>query len=285
MAKRIATPKESGGYGYVFENEVAAFFLSHLLSGRPPFDPGFGTISHIKFQTRAGGWFLDDILLILNNNSEIRNFALSVRSRSEFTQKSAPREFVSLAWQQFLQKGKTPFDRKSDFLGLVTTPSVPEAVFDLLEKATSYDPDTLPLRLRQSASKNEISIFNSFACPKSISRKYAKRKLKTGEFLRCIKIFEFNFRKSSPTQLLQATEQCKDMLDSGSNTNATSLWESLLKIANEYRPKGSTLTRNELVSKLKSRFKLKDFPDYRPDLVDLSKHTKQIIATIPGNNG
>jgi hypothetical protein len=45
MPKKVAPPKVTAGGGFGFEDKTAAYFLSCLLSDKPPFDPALGTIS------------------------------------------------------------------------------------------------------------------------------------------------------------------------------------------------------------------------------------------------
>src|SRR3712207_1697515 len=133
MSKNIAPPKLTGGGGFVFEDKVAAYFLVCLLSGETPLDPSIGMISRVDFQTRADGWFLDDILLTLTTRGGIRRCALSVKSNQQFSGPSAPAEFVRAAWEQFLHHGSSVFERTSDYLGLVTAP-LPGALSTQLEE-------------------------------------------------------------------------------------------------------------------------------------------------------
>jgi hypothetical protein len=65
MKGELAPPKTTGGEGFVFENDVCAYFLAVMLSGRPPLAPIPGTLSRIDFQTRADGWLVDDALLTI----------------------------------------------------------------------------------------------------------------------------------------------------------------------------------------------------------------------------
>ena len=53
MAKQVAPPKVTGGGGFVFEDKVAAYFLSFPLSGQPPLTPAPGLLSRSDFQTRV----------------------------------------------------------------------------------------------------------------------------------------------------------------------------------------------------------------------------------------
>jgi hypothetical protein len=53
MPKRVAPPKLTGGGGFVFEDDVAAYFLACLLAGHPPLDPTLGFLTRVDFQTRS----------------------------------------------------------------------------------------------------------------------------------------------------------------------------------------------------------------------------------------
>lgn len=59
----VATAKQTGGGGFLYEDRVNAYFLACMLTGTPPFNKEYGIIEKIKFQVRADGWFFDDVLL------------------------------------------------------------------------------------------------------------------------------------------------------------------------------------------------------------------------------
>jgi hypothetical protein len=139
VAKQIAPPKATGGGGFVFEDKPASYFLACLLSGQPPRDPSLGLLSRVDFQTRVDGWFLDDLLLTLIFGGDIRRCALSVKSNQQFTANAAPREFVTLAWEQFLHEGTTHFRRDRDLLGLVVT-SFPQELAFVTQSITTEVP-------------------------------------------------------------------------------------------------------------------------------------------------
>ena len=70
MNGEISPPKTTGGEGFVFENDVCAYYLAVMLLGRPPLAPIPGALSRIDFQTRAGGWLVDDALLTIEQQGD-----------------------------------------------------------------------------------------------------------------------------------------------------------------------------------------------------------------------
>ena len=122
MARSVAAPKITGGGGFVFENCVCAWFLACMLVEEPPFEPELGVPVRVDFQTRPDGWLLDDILVTTVAGSRRHRIALSIKSNAQFTATSAPSDFVTDVWEQWLHIGSSVFHRTKDFLGLVTGP-------------------------------------------------------------------------------------------------------------------------------------------------------------------
>lgn len=122
MASHVAPPKNTGGGGFVFEDDVCAWLLTAMLVGEPVFDVDCGPPIRLDVQTRPDGWFLDDVLVTTSLGTLRHRFALSVKSNTQFTATSAPSDFVAAAWEQWLHIGSTVFNTAFDFIGLVTAP-------------------------------------------------------------------------------------------------------------------------------------------------------------------
>jgi hypothetical protein len=290
VAKQIAPPKVTGGGGFVFEDKVAAYFLACLLSGKPPLDPSLGLLSRVDFQTRVDGWFLDDLLLTLVFGGDPRRCALSVKSNQQFTADAAPREFVTLAWQQFLQEGTTHFRRECDLLGLVVTPLPPELakeLYELLSWAQMQAPESLPDRLTAPGFASELKrrLFRSFACPDELTARHGIRDTNIGELLRCIRVLSFDFEHDPSTRLQSAVQHCRSVLRSGALEEAVSLWERLLAIAHEHRPRAGYLDLPRLLEQVRSSFQLKDYPNYQADWTRLLARTRENLTIIPDKIG
>jgi len=69
MARELATTKETGGGGFSFADKVAAWFLLQMLRRTVVLAPEDGAITEVQFETRESGWLLDDLLLVLGNDS------------------------------------------------------------------------------------------------------------------------------------------------------------------------------------------------------------------------
>ena len=115
MAKQVATPKQVGGGGYTFEDQVSASFLLKMLSGDYPLSATEGQIESVRFQKRVDGWFLDDVVLMLRKpDASTGALAVSVKSNSQITDSGFPSDFSEAIWEQRLHVGTQQFDVNSD---------------------------------------------------------------------------------------------------------------------------------------------------------------------------
>ena len=291
MSKKIAPPKVTGGGGFVFEDNVAAYLLSFLLTGRPPLDPALGIISRIDFQTRVDGWFLDDMLLTLTSGAGTRQCAFSIKSGQQFTARGVvSKEFVTAAWQQFLHEGTTRFTKSRDRLGLITRPlpgDLGAELDELLGMARTQEPADLPVRLGVPgyASRIKRSLFASLSCPEDLCAKYGLTDADTAELMRHLVVLESDLERQSSESLREALENCRSALVSGSPSEAQSLWQGLVGIASEYRPTAGSLDRLELVDRLRSRFRLKGYLDHQEDWTRLLAQTQQNLDAVPDRIG
>lgn len=246
MVKQIAPSKITGGGGFNFEDKVVAYFITCLLSGKPPMDPDLGIITRIDFQTRSLGWYLDDILLSLESAGRIRYCAFSIKSNRQFSGVSAPKDFVLSVWEQFLQE-KLPdeeaiqvFIKNRDYLGLVLAPISPDLAKDLhllLEMARKQDPKDIPNRISKEnyTSDSVRRIFSSFDCPDQLAKTHDITERNTGELLRHIRYIQFDFEAEPSDRLREAIQNCRSILCDESLEESQRLWEKLLIISKEYR--------------------------------------------------
>jgi hypothetical protein len=102
MADRVAPVSLTGGAGFDFEDQVAAYFLAEMLAVSEPLEPGDGAIARIDWQARSEGWLLDDLVLSLSRRGGVGRLALSIKSDRQVTTSGFPSDFVRVAWQQWL---------------------------------------------------------------------------------------------------------------------------------------------------------------------------------------
>ena len=122
MSIHLATPKQTSGAGFSFEDKVVAYYLVWMLTGEAPFRRIHGAIERIDCQVQVDGWRLDDLLLTLSQNSHQHRYAFSIKSNVQFTASSAPFDFVQMAWSLLLQEGSSSFSTDSYMMGLISPP-------------------------------------------------------------------------------------------------------------------------------------------------------------------
>ncbi|MFZ0051444.1 MAG: hypothetical protein WAK96_06685, partial [Desulfobaccales bacterium] len=100
----------TGGAGFTFEDHVAAWFLAHLISNRPPLETDFGVVISADFQVGESGWLLED-LLITGKSGEAapRRLSVSIKRDRQVTRRGFPSNFVEAAWNQWLATQRNPF--------------------------------------------------------------------------------------------------------------------------------------------------------------------------------
>jgi len=281
----VAPPKSTGGGGFVFEDKVGAWFLAHMLTDEPPFEAELGRIERIDFQTRPDGWFLDDLLLTLAASDGPHRCALSVKSNVQFGSSSAPSDFVRTAWKQFLHKGTACFDSMTDYMGLVTAPlhgDVRSALAFVLETARKGDPQLLPARYAKTgwANKTKRALFESFSCPPDLAKVHGVTSGDTGRLLALLQFLQFDFEELPSESEKIVIERCRRALKSGDVDEARKLWDRLLQISADRRPKAGCITRESLLDDLRSQFRLADRPDHRPDWDQLKNLTTTCVAQV-----
>lgn len=283
MATSVAPPKNTGGGGFVFEDEVCASLLAYMLVGEPVFGVDCGPPVRLDFQTGADGWFLDDVLVTTSVGPVRHRFALSVKSNPQFTATSAPRDFVAAAWKQFLHIGSTTFDASLDFIALITAPlsgAAALSVLKLIEKARANDPSLLASRLATSnwASADERELFASFACPATLGQ--TKTDVDTAHLMQRLRFLQRDFGVVASEAMNRALQLCRRAVRSQTAADAQTLWSILRELASELRPKAGSLTLVELVERLRARIALADYPDHSGDWATLDARSTREAGLV-----
>ncbi len=286
MASNVAAPKNTGGGGFVFEDDVCSWLLACMLAGEPPFGSNLGAIERVDFQTRPDGWFLDDALATTSDGSSRHRFALSIKSNAQVTASSAPADFVGCVWDQWHHVGSQVFDRAADFMGLVTTPlsgAARTAVSGLVEKACAGDPELLAARIATPnwASEEERALFSSFTCPPDLANASGTTDADTGQVLARLRFHQHDFGAIASESLNACLRLCRAALKSNGQGNAENLWSALRGISAELRPKAGSITRSALVDRLRTRFVLADYPDHSADWVRLDAQSTAAATQVP----
>jgi hypothetical protein len=278
----VAPPKNTGGGGFVFEEEVCAWLMLCMLAGEPPLEPALGLISRLDFQARVDGWLLDDIVVTTVRGAELHRIALSVKSTSQFGSAAAPGDFVLTVWQQWIHIGSGIFDRSHDYLGLVTT-TVPEpprnALSGLLTKANAADAADFASRLATPgwANEGERRLFDSFKPPSALAYHVSNADFETTALVQRLRFLSFDFGIPNSESSKNALRLARDATSPGS---AESLWEAVCAISKELRPKAGHIKRADLIERLSGNFRLAEHPDYRRDWTRLDAFSRENLDSF-----
>ncbi len=284
--KNVATPKQTGGAGFAFENKVVAYYLLWMLTGSPPFSLSHGSITRINCQVRVDGWLLDDLLLTFSSKNKEYQYAFSIRSNPQFTSKSAPSDFVENIWSQYLNEISKVFDQENDHMGIICVPhpNPPKiAIQSLLRKAQTQTPEQLSSRIdvKNYASEVERDLFKSFACPSELAKKYNIDRNSIGKLLKKTSVIELDFENSDSFDEAKAIFLCSLMVQDCALNTGKKLWQALCQVAQQIRTTGGGKTRKELLSDLHSSFELRDLSDFADDWKRLRAWCNNELENIP----
>jgi hypothetical protein len=282
-ASNVAPPKNTGGGGMVFEDDVCAWLLAAMLVGEPVFGVENGSPIRLDFQTRPDGWFLDDVLVTTAAGATHHRFAVSVKSNEQFTATSAPSDFVAVAWEQWFHIGSKVFDVALDYMGLVTAPlsgAAASSVSGLTEKARAHDPELFGSRIMTPkwASADERALFQSFSCPASLGR--STTNVDTARILQRLRFVQHDFGAVISESQNRALELCRRAVRSQIAADAQALWSILREIAAELRPHAGSLTLFGLVDRLRTRIALAEYPDHARDWVTLDARSAREAGLV-----
>lgn len=283
MASKVAPPKNTGGGGFVFEDDVCAWLLASMLVGERIFGTKCGALVRVDFQTRPDGWFIDDVLVTTALGERRHRFALSLKSNAQFTAKAAPSDFVKDAWEQWFQVGSAAFDAASDFMVLVTAPlsgAAANSIRGLSEKSQVNDPSLFPARLATPnwSSDNERSLFASFSCPAALGR--ATTYEDTARLLQRLRFLSRDFGILPSDSENTALELCRRAVRSHTAVDAQDLWNILRKIASALRPQAGSLTLIDLINQLRAQVLLAEYPDHAEDWTTLDSRSAREVKLV-----
>jgi hypothetical protein len=288
MAK-VATPKQTGGGGFNFEDKATAYFLAKMLSGGPPLGPAPGNLLKIAFQARPDGWLLDDLLLTLDDGQAKHMAAASAKSNRHITGTGVPAETLKDIWNQFLNIDHQLFDQQQDYLLFIVAPlarSVSANLTGLIKSAQTGDPAVLAGRLNSGTfSQAQLALFNGFACPVPWKTSHKLTAADTFRLLSRIILLEFDFQDTASQNEMQVIAELCQVLRSRDQAEAVRLYRRLCAIRGEIAPHGGQIDRQGLLKLLIADFELSSLPQYDADWKKIGALTAYKLANIPDKIG
>ena len=292
MPKNIATSKQTGGGGFVFEDKVSAWFLANMLSNNPPFNTELGRISKIDFQVRQDGWLLDDLLLTINANEQsITKIAISVKSNTlQINSEGLAEELVNDLWSQYLNDLNAVFNKDTDYLCIVTallSKEISTSLNKVISSAKATDSFTFLSRITSheegAFSQIQKKIFNSLDCPATLKTKHNVQDVEVVDLLKRIILLEFDFEASMSKDENSLKSLCRNCL-SDPNQEIT-LYETLCNIRGHYAPLSGQITYVNLIDSLKTKFTLKGVLNHIQDWDNLKNDVTTRISLLPDKIG
>jgi hypothetical protein len=289
-AKKSASPKQTGGGGGVFEEEVIAYFLADMLTGRAPFTVPNGKIIQLDTQRPAAVWPLDDLLLVIEGVGKRHRIAFSIKSNQQFTAQGFPADFVRSAWEQLLTTSIGTFDATVDFAGFITAPLNADYANDLsglLNRSQQQEAATLAkeINLPNVTNARTRELYRSFACPADLAAQYPSAETLTGRGLARLIWQPFDFEEQQSQRVVEVRDRLRAALVSGAAAEAAALWSALCREGRKLRPNAGSRTLPRLADELRHRFQLLGYPDNRADWVRMREAAESVARQIPQRIG
>jgi len=257
--KELAKIKSTGGFGFTFEDKVAANFFCKMLDGTDPLNIQKAQLMRVGFQVSAGGWKLDDLLLEMRDDLGLLRCAISVKSAAYLTKAGFKKDFSTDAWSQWISG--VPFDQQRDMMALAVgemSHDVSVAWADIERRITSGTPELLAAQLTQKGSSSalERDIFKSL----ELTQPAPRSSVEAAKLLKQLRVRHFGITVDS-----DGVKQCLSLLKIEDQSTAGELWNELQQIASVLRVTGGTTDLDELLRRLRAKYQLKAHPNYRGD--------------------
>lgn len=289
----VATVKQTAGAGFMFEDKVTAWLCSYFLLNKNPFTPDHGKINKIKFQSRADGWLLDDMVLTMATSTGVKShIAVSSKSNKQFTATGPKSDLLYDLWNQFLNSDDSGlFDQEKDYLCVITSPlgtKVSEDLNNIIKSANAQGYEVFHKRILQgdkSTSESMRKLYNGFSCPENLLTKLDNDDSLLAKLLSRMLILEFDFENVISNYEKMTLQNCRELLLDPSPENESKLYETLTAIRAKFGEKGGYVDRQRLTETIRHKFQLKGFPNHEQDWQQINIISRQKLAAIPDKIG
>jgi hypothetical protein len=286
--REVATPKQTGGGGFVFEDKVTAWFCAHFLADTIPLNKSLGKIIRIDFQVRPEGWLFDDLLLTQKNaDGETCRTAVSVKSNIQFNSKGPIDDLLYDLWNQYVGEPQKVFDPSKDYFCIVNSvmpSSISEDLIDLLSCAKKMDSEVFFERVTNDKGGFSITkrkLFKSFYCPAEIASKFKIEDKDTVTMLSRLFFMEFDFEKPNSNSENSIISMVRNVVADPDGKIEIRLYESLCGIGSELAPFSGYLDYRKLINRFAPLFDLKGFPNHSADWQKIHSLSSRSLASIP----
>lgn len=259
---RSSTTRSTGGTGFDFEDQVAAWLLLKVLTGQQlPGIEGIGT--RLQMQVGSLGWTIDDILLTtMESPDHQRHLAMSCKSNVQVTASGLPADFVARCWKQWAQAKPNPMQHGKNRLMLVTRGRNNAFMATWSElKGDAPGADIALAVGRMTATAKHRKIFESVKAP-SRDVGVTPTDGDVVAMINCMEVTPLDFQIAGSEDEKAAIAQSRTLLVNGTVQEGMNLWSELIAQSRTVRLGSGTLDISDLWRRIRRKYTLKDHPDY-----------------------
>lgn len=291
MIREVATAKQTGGGGFVFEGKVAAWFVAYFLVDGFPFKPEMGKIKRIDFQVRPEGWLFDDLLLTLENTDGDIKIGVSSKSNVQVNSKGPTDDLLNDVWNQYLGLNAKAFNPLKDYLCIVSAPlpkGVANDLNDLITSAKTMDAAVFYDRISTDGkgfSKSKQDLFKSFQCPPDLAANHNIKQSDTVAVLSRLLLLEFDFQNDTSKDDALIIALARTCLTEPDGQNEVRLYESMCAIRSELAPSSGFIDYDGLINRFSNQYDLIGYQNHMSDWKKIRGASVARINSIPDKIG
>ncbi|MEV0453831.1 hypothetical protein [Catellatospora methionotrophica] len=279
--RTVATAFNTGGGGFAFEDQVGAWLAAGMAAGEMPLGVKVGVPAEVRFQGSASGFFLDD-MIVTGNALGAPCWSASVKSFNMLTADRLHTEFVQAAWRDILADRFRP---AADQVGLVTGSAAQGTWVELEELIgeAAGDQTGIASRIDVTGAFNEQkrTLWKSGKCPTELAEQHGVDvDSSPARLLAALLPLRLDFLSPTSQAMAEAIRWCRAALVPQQAGRAGDLWNALLELVTDLRPKGGAVTWQVLADRLGAQFAFQLRPDVAPDWSRLTAHTASKTAGI-----
>jgi hypothetical protein len=286
------SPELTGGEGFTFEGDVAAFYLTALLA--EAYAPGIDDriVVHVSVQQRDFGEPLDDV--IVDFEGAAKNPArLSLQVKRSLTISRAKtntdfRDIIRDSWATLKKSGfRINADRYGAAVGTVT-PAKERALRTLCDWAReSLTADHFDARFVKngSASAELKAVKNDVVSLLKEVKGTPCTSEEVHQFLAHFVLIQFDFLREGAIDSPDAINRIRDCLAPKDAAKAPLVWSRVIQLARASAGKSGQFDRARLVRAISPVARLRGATSYRLDLDKLTDLAKSYANLIPDDVG
>jgi hypothetical protein len=268
----------TGGAGFNFEANIAAFYMAALIGEESAPALNHRIVERIGLQQKGFGEPLDDVIVdAYDSNGEIARLSLQVKRSliiSAAVSNDDFRDIVKNSWRT-LQKGD--FRENIDRYGAATGTIAESPWRDLNSVCefarASLNTTTFFKRFKNDglAGQNHLRIVNVF---RSILNEFIGQAVSDHVLYRFLKHFvliKFDFLHEGATDSANAIKQLRHALAETDQHRAPDLWIRLVTLAREGAGRAEEFNRTSLLTMLAGDFRFSGAPSLKADLNQLTQ--------------